>query len=254
MACAFLRWCERDAAARIVWKTHGVVFHIAAVFGRRRGCVGRSFAHDTVSCGLMQTPAQTPTPIPDRDAIALMPLFERLELGQIFVIDNAEAADRARAALMHTSVLGFDTESKPTFKVGEVSTGPHVLQLATRDNAWVLLLHDDATRALAAELLVAPHILKAGFGLADDKKFIIRKLGITPHNVLDLTAPFRARGYRKDVGVKSAVALLFGQRFIKNKKIATTNWANPRLSPAQIVYAANDAYAAFRVYEALGLR
>jgi ribonuclease D len=48
-------------------------------------------------------------------------------------------------------------------------------------------------------------------------------------------------------------ALLFNQRFIKSKKAATSNWANARLSEAQLVYAANDAYAAIRVWHALGL-
>jgi ribonuclease D len=55
------------------------------------------------------------------------------------------------------------------------------------------------------------------------------------------------------MGVKGAVAVLFNQRFIKSKKAATSNWANVRLSEAQLVYAANDAYAAIRVWQALGL-
>ena len=64
---------------------------------------------------------------------------------------------------------------------------------------------------------------------------------------------FRQRGYRKDMGVRGAVAVLFNQRFIKSRKATTSNWANARLSEAQLIYAANDAYAALRVFEALGL-
>lgn len=199
----------------------------------------------------MNDRALPPIDIPDRDAIALMPLFERLTIEQITVVADAQAAARARPLLLSAAALGFDTESKPTFKVGDVSTGPHVVQFASGEHAWVLVLHDEAARALAAELLVAREIVKAGFGLSDDLRFISRKLEISPHGVLDLIAPFRARGFRRDIGVKSAVAVLFAQRFVKNKKIATTNWANPRLTPAQIIYAANDAYAAMRVYEAL---
>jgi ribonuclease D len=55
------------------------------------------------------------------------------------------------------------------------------------------------------------------------------------------------------MGVRGAVAVLFNQRFIKSKKAATSNWANARLSEAQLVYAANDAYAAYRVWEALAI-
>jgi ribonuclease D len=76
---------------------------------------------------------------------------------------------------------------------------------------------------------------------------------VEPQGVLELNNVFRERGYRKDMGVKGAVAVLFGQRFIKSKKAATSNWANERLSEAQLVYAANDAYAAIRVWDALGL-
>jgi ribonuclease D len=89
--------------------------------------------------------------------------------------------------------------------------------------------------------------------LGDDRKRIIQKLGIEPAGILELNAVFHARGYRKDMGVKGAVAVLFNQRFQKSKKAATSNWANPRLSESQLVYAANDAYAAICVWEALGL-
>ena len=55
------------------------------------------------------------------------------------------------------------------------------------------------------------------------------------------------------MGVRGAVAVLFNKRFIKSKKASTSNWANTHLTEAQIIYAANDAYAAMRVYAALGL-
>ena len=49
------------------------------------------------------------------------------------------------------------------------------------------------------------------------------------------------------------MAVLFNRRFIKSKKAATSNWANARLSEAQLVSAANDAWAALRVFNALNL-
>lgn len=190
---------------------------------------------------------------PDKDAIALLPPFERLGLDRISLVRTAEQAHAAADALCHASAWGFDTESKPTFRVGEVSDGPHILQLATAAHAWVFQLHEPGCRAVAADLLARVGIVKAGFGLGDDRKRILHKLGIEPQGVLELNTVFRERGYRKDMGVKGAVAVLFGQRFIKSKKAATSNWAQPRLTEAQLVYAANDAYAAIRVYDALGL-
>ena len=102
-------------------------------------------------------------------------------------------------------------------------------------------------------LLESPQIIKAGFGLGDDKKRITYKLGVDLQGVLDLNTVFRGQGYRKDMGVRGAVAVLFNKRFIKSKKTSTSNWANAQLTDAQLVYAANDAYAAMRVYAALNL-
>jgi hypothetical protein len=125
--------------------------------------------------------------------------------------------------------------------------------LSTTERAWVFQIHDLECRAVVAELMALGGVAKAGFGLGDDRKRIIQKLGVEPVGVLELNTVFKDRGYRKDMGVKGAVAVLFNQRFIKSKKAATSNWANAHLSEAQLVYSANDAYAAMRVYNALGL-
>ena len=192
-------------------------------------------------------------PTPDKDVIALMPAFERLNLDRIHLVSNEKQALHAREQLIQHPAWGFDTESKPTFRVGEQSDGPHILQLATDKRAWVFQLHEPECRAVAADLLARSGIAKAGFGLGDDRKRIVHKLGIEPQGILELNTIFRERGYRKDMGVKGAVAVLFNQRFMKSKKAATSNWANARLSEAQLVYAANDAYAAIRVWQALEL-
>ena len=127
------------------------------------------------------------------------------------------------------------------------------MQLATPERAWVFQLHDRDCRALVADLLARAGVTKAGFGLGDDRKRISAKLGVEPAGVLELNAVFRQRGYRKDMGVKGAVAVLFNRRFMKSKKAATSNWANPQLTESQLLYAANDAWAAVRVFQALGL-
>ena len=190
---------------------------------------------------------------PDKDAIALLPPFERLGLDRITLVCTGAQARQAQDQLARASAWGFDTESKPTFKVGETSDGPHILQLSTPERAWVFQLHDPDCRSVAADLLAQSGVAKAGFGLGDDRKRIVHKLGIEPQGILELNTVFHQRGYRKDMGVKGAVAVLFNQRFMKSKKAATSNWANARLSEAQLVYAANDAYAAIRVWQALEL-
>ena len=195
----------------------------------------------------------TSHPTPSKEEIALLEPFERLQMNRIVLVATVEHASYVFAELAHAPVLGFDTESKPTFLKDQVSEGPHTVQLSTADKAWVFQLHDPQCSALVAQLLASSRITKTGFGLGDDRKRIIAKLGVEPNGVLELNTVFRERGYRKDMGVKGAVAVMFNKRFLKSKKAATSNWANPQLTEAQLVYAANDAYAAFRVFEALQL-
>ena len=137
---------------------------------------------------------QTHKPTPDKDAIALLPPFERLGLDRITLVNTGPQALAAHDALVTATAWGFDTESKPTFRVGESSDGPHVLQLSTRERAWVFQLHDPECRKVAADLLARGGIAKAGFGLGDDRKRIIHKLGIEPQGLLDLETTFRQRG------------------------------------------------------------
>jgi ribonuclease D len=190
---------------------------------------------------------------PDKEQIALLEPFDRLGLDRIHLIATAAHAHQAAEELAAAAVWGFDTESKPTFFKDQISEGPHIVQLSTADKAWVFQLHDLECRAVVANLLALPGVVKAGFGLGDDRKRITSKLGVDPVDVLELNTVFRDRGYRKDMGVKGAVAVLFNRRFIKSRKATTSNWANPRLTEAQLIYAANDAYAALRVFDALGL-
>jgi ribonuclease D len=69
--------------------------------------------------------------------------------------------------------------------------------------------------------------------------------------VVDLDSSFRRLGYRNAVGAKSAIAILFQQRMMKSKTTTTSNWSSHSLSERQLMYAANDAYAAIRVFHAM---
>lgn len=201
----------------------------------------------------LPSPMHTTRHTPSKEEIALLEPFERLHMNRIVLVATVDHASQVCAELAHEPVLGFDTESKPTFFKDQVSEGPHTVQLSTAEKAWVFQLHDPQCSALVAQLLASSRTTKTGFGLGDDRKRIVAKLGVKPNGILELNTIFRERGYRKDMGVKGAVAVLFNKRFFKSKKAATSNWANPQLTEAQLVYAANDAYAAFRVFQALQL-
>lgn len=193
-------------------------------------------------------------PSPSKAEMSALEPLQRLGLDQICVVSTRQQAEQALQALGSSTVLGFDTESKPTFAKDEVSEGPHVVQFSTLHKAYVFQLHDAGCCETVSMLLLAEHITKVGFGLAGDHVQIMRTLGVRPKNVLDLNVLFRQQGYVKELGVRGAVAVVFKRRFLKSRKATTSNWANRQLSESQIVYSANDAWAAMAVFHALGLR
>jgi ribonuclease D len=176
-----------------------------------------------------------------------LPPYEGVSLADILLVQSDKDAAQALEVLMAADVLGFDTESKPTFTKGELSSGPHLVQLATDDKVY--LFQVDATtrvRELKA-ILESKRTMKVGFGLSDDLKRLQFKLGIVSEHVLDLSVALRD-GQRNDVGARTAVARFFGMRLQKSKKTSTTNWGHPDLTERQILYAADDAHVALRVY------
>jgi RNA polymerase sigma factor for flagellar operon FliA len=180
-----------------------------------------------------------------------LPPYEGIAEGDIVLVKtDAQAAD-SLAALAGADVVGFDTESKPTFAKGEESTGPHLVQLATDSTAYLFQIGSNPHAAgvgVLRAVLESPAILKVGFGLGDDLRRLRSKLGIDTQNVVDLATTLRRRGERNTLGAKTAVARFFGQRLAKSKRITTTNWALPRLSEQQIRYAADDAHVALKIY------
>lgn len=188
---------------------------------------------------------------PSKEDSQQLPPFATLPDRAIHVPATDAEFEAARQALTAARVLGFDTESKPLFQVHQTDTGPHVVQLATRDAAWLLQLHHPQAVQLAAEVLGDASICKAGFGLDNDRRSLPARLGVQLHNVVDLDSVFKRHGYGNSVGVRAAVALVLGQGFHKSKRISTSNWAARQLSEAQCRYAANDAHGAAMVQDAL---
>lgn len=191
-------------------------------------------------------------PIPKEMVLQLAP-FEGLPLDQVHLPSTDADRVRARDALLAVPFLGFDTEVKPTFKAGEPLRGPDVVQFATGTHAYVFQMHDEANIALVREVLAAPDVVKAGFDLRSDQKQLMHRLGTYAQPLLDLDFVFSGRGYPRSIGVKAAIALLFNRRLLKSKRVTTSNWSNTTLEPRQILYAANDAYAAWAVLDALAL-
>lgn len=176
--------------------------------------------------------------------------YPGIKLADVVWVDSETLGGEAFAALMAVDAIGFDTESKPTFLKGEVSNGPHLVQLATENRVFLFpVVGECASRELKA-ILESSRVLKVGFGLGNDRSALNARLGIALNNVLDMGEVLRGPGHRGTVGAKVAVAHFFGQRLQKSKKIGTSNWAKPRLHERQLLYAANDAHVALRIYRA----
>jgi len=192
-------------------------------------------------------------PVPTKAEIALFEPFSGLTLEHIHVPKTREAFISASAEIRAANIVGFDTESKPTFAVGEASEGPHVLQFALPDKAYLFQIHQTEGHPFLMELLQSKQLIKVGFDLKSDGRHIHARLGVNLDGIVDLNTVFSMAGYHKNIGVRTAVGLVINQRFAKPRHVTTSNWSQHQLTPRQLLYAANDAYAALKVMEALAL-
>ena len=187
--------------------------------------------------------------LPSKEQIQQLPIFQNIPLQQIQVIHSLQQCHAIEQELKTCTLFGFDSESKPTFNKGEVSTGPHLIQLASRDKAYLFQI-SPAILEFLKPIFENKNQIKVGFGLKNDAH-LFRKKGIELHNVIELSKCFSAFGFSNPMGLKNAMALLFQVNFPKSKKISTSNWARKILTPHQIEYAAADAYAPVLVFEEL---
>ncbi|KQW44762.1 MULTISPECIES: 3'-5' exonuclease [unclassified Roseateles] len=188
---------------------------------------------------------------PTSEQIAVLPPYRALTPDRIHVLCDAAQCEFAEGELRRAGHVGFDTESKPMFVAGGEQTGPHIVQFATAEHAFIVHTEKPETLAFLRAMLESAAVAKVGFGLASDQKPLHRKLGSQFLGGIDVSHMVRRLGFKQAVGLRAAVAIVLGQRLPKSKKITTSNWASRNLSPQQLQYAANDAHASLLVYRAL---
>lgn len=177
-----------------------------------------------------------------RDEIAALPI-RRYE-GRVCLVATAEDLERAMADIRRETVVGLDTETRPAFRKGE-SYPPSLVQVATAGAVYLFPVQRLDCAAALAELLAAPGIVKAGVALAHDLRQLGQVFPIAPQSVLDLGKVARRHGIEQ-TGLRNLAGLYLGFRIAKGNR--TSNWAAPRLTPAQIGYAATDAWASRELY------
>jgi len=170
----------------------------------------------------------------------------------VCLVTTSQDVERARADFRHEKVVGFDTETRPSFRKGDVHL-PCLVQAATARAVYLFQLRRMEVIPILHELLAETRIVKAGVGLDYDLRQLQQVFPFTVRSVLDLGTIAR-RNHLRQTGVRNLAGLLLRFRIPKGNR--TSNWAAPQLSPAQIAYAATDAWACRALYlhfERLGM-
>lgn len=158
--------------------------------------------------------------------------------GKVEFVDTAAALAAAADDIRGERVTGFDTETRPAFSKGE-SYLPSLVQVATANCVYIFPLRLPDTHAVLARLLQAPGTAKSGVALAYDLRTLRQVFPFSENGVVDLGIVAKRNRYDQ-TGVRNLAGIFLGYRIPKGAK--TTNWAAPQLTPAQIIYAATDAW------------
>lgn len=167
--------------------------------------------------------------------------------GQIHVIESEEECDDAIAELRKHSILGFDTEKKPTFKKGEYNPTAMV-QLSTNDDAYLFRMNKMGYPQSLFDLMSDDSILKLGISIDDDLKDLQKVRKYHPKGFTDMNDVAKELG-SKHIGVKKLAAIFLEHRISKNQQ--TSNWENDLLTESQMKYAATDAWICLAIYNEL---
>ena len=181
----------------------------------------------------------------DKQTINMMPKVTFP--GRIHVIDATSAVKSTVAALRTSSIVGFDTETRPSFKRGE-RHNVALLQLSTDTDAFLFRLNRTGIPAPLKGFLEDKDITKVGLSTTDDFHQLARVCDIHPAGFIELQQLVREFKIT-DMSLQKIYAILFEQKISKGQQL--TNWEAPQLSEAQQRYAAIDAWACLRIYKHL---
>lgn len=180
-----------------------------------------------------------------KEQVAELPI-ETFE-GDIIVIDHVEEVRNACDYLSSQNALGFDTETKPAFKRGQVNNVA-LIQLSTEKRCFLFRLNRIGYPNELESLMGNPDIKKIGLSLRDDFAAIRKRSIRKPENFVDLQGFVDKYGI-EDNSLQKIYAILFGRKISKNQRVS--NWEATTLTPAQQSYAAIDAWACLRIYNHL---
>lgn len=181
----------------------------------------------------------------EKSEVAQMP--NTLFSGRIITIDTHDDAEKAVLALSRESIVGIDTETRPSFRKG-VHYNVSLLQISTLETCFLFRLNRIGMPKPLIELLENNGITKVGLSLHDDYQALNKRKRFTPANFLDLQKYVTRFGI-EEKGLQKMYAIVFGERISKSQQL--TNWDADVLTDKQKLYAATDAWACLRIYHHL---
>ncbi|REE01034.1 3'-5' exonuclease [Marinoscillum furvescens] len=167
--------------------------------------------------------------------------------GKIHLVDSEKSMLAAMQLLEHEMILGFDTETKPTFNKGEYNQTA-LIQLSTLTDAFIIRIKDLGISNLLKNLLEDPDIVKVGISIRDDLKELKKCRNFRPAGFVDLNDIAGELGIRQ-IGMKSLSGIFLKSRISKSQQ--TSNWESRELTTGQLSYAATDAWVCIKIYKML---
>ena len=162
----------------------------------------------------------------------------------MIIVDTHDKVIEAVAYLKDFTVLGVDTEARPSFKRG-VHYPTALVQVATMERCYLFrLTHVGMPRELA-DIFANPNICKVGLAFKDDLNGLRRRRDFKPANCIDLQSIVCKYGIM-DLGLQKIFAIIFGKKISKAQQL--TNWENSHLTAEQAKYASTDAWATLSIY------
>jgi ribonuclease D len=167
--------------------------------------------------------------------------------GEIVMVDNLKTYSEVIPRLLGRDLLGFDTETKPTFKKGRKNS-VSLIQLSTGNLACLFRINIIGFPEELVKLLSDPSVIKAGVAVHDDIRFLKGVKKFSPGGFVDLQIFVKDYGIQSS-GLKKLAAIVLGFRISKRQQV--TDWEAVQLTEAQQVYAATDAWVCHQIYNKL---
>ena len=167
--------------------------------------------------------------------------------GRIITIISENEAKKAVEYLLQFPALGFDTETRPSFKKGQ-NFKVALMQISTEDTCFLFRLNRIGIPQSLKDLLTNESVLKIGLSLKDDFNAIHKRSKVEPLNFIDLQNIVGQFGI-EETSLQKIYAILFHKKISKGQRL--TNWEADILTSPQQKYAALDAWACLRIYNLL---